>query len=395
KKKKKKKKNYVYIYINIYVYIYECIQINGIRNIHQCSRFRKTFDFLVLRMELFVGTARYEDAAWDIRIPGNTMSETIVLPPESSTFSTLSSEIFYSELPVEACWCFTIYGVEERSHKIKEEKGKRESKTKNKPQMFNSEFLGIGNGDSNDSTVSGAGFSAFRTPSISNDDDNKSTTSLGTMDTASVVTNITCAYANDDTERMVIDDLEDIVPFSETEEYEVSECHRNNNTPLFFFFLLCIILFVYAYAKLELALNSLKWHSEPLAWCRLPLIDEQHKIRDGKAKLRLWDVPVWTYVKGGPKVDPYTTGFWKKFGTTAQPKLSEHATQVYREREKQRSKDLKSQKKKSSRKSHQIKINHVFASENQAEFAENEEDLLGVQIHIEFPYYPFHVVAPI
>ncbi|ETO20742.1 hypothetical protein RFI_16474, partial [Reticulomyxa filosa] len=151
-------------------------------------------------------------------------------------------------------------------------------------------------------------------------------------------------------------------------------------------------------AKLELALSALKWHCEPLAWCRLPLVDEQRKIRDGKIKLRLWDVPVWTYVKGGPKVDPHTTGFWKKFGTTTQPKLSDKAKQVFKERDAQRSKELKhSSKKKPSKKERHIKINHSFFSDSTANEidTEGEDDLYGILLCVEFPSYPFHVVAPI
>ena len=60
-----------------------------------------------------------------------------------------------------------------------------------------------------------------------------------------------------------------------------------------------------------------KRHSEPSAWCRLLMIDHRHKLRGGYYSLHLWKVPVFKYEKGGPKVDPYATGFWKKYGTTS------------------------------------------------------------------------------
>ena len=55
--------------------------------------------------------------------------------------------------------------------------------------------------------------------------------------------------------------------------------------------------------------------SEPIAWARLPMIDHKHCLKKGEQKLKLWTVPVFNKVKGGPKVDPYTTGNWKKFGS--------------------------------------------------------------------------------
>ncbi|ETO20743.1 hypothetical protein RFI_16475, partial [Reticulomyxa filosa] len=182
------------------------IIIKGIRNAHQSARFRKNFDYLVLRIELFVGALRYEDIAWDIRIPTEEISEVITVPLEAGAFSTIDAELFYSQLPVECCWCFTLYGVEEQLHKTKEEKGKRESKNKHKPQMLNSEFLAISTNASNKpiTSIAGAGFNGD-----------------GSTDDLATPSAIVSACVEDDTERMIIDDVEEILPFTETEDYEV------------------------------------------------------------------------------------------------------------------------------------------------------------------------------
>ena len=46
--------------------------------------------------------------------------------------------------------------------------------------------------------------------------------------------------------------------------------------------------------------------SSELAWCRLPLVDQAHRLRKGRQQLKLWTVPVFEKVKGN----------WKKFGST-------------------------------------------------------------------------------
>ena len=42
-----------------------------------------------------------------------------------------------------------------------------------------------------------------------------------------------------------------------------------------------------------------------LAWCRVPLIDHQHKLRSGKLLLNMWEIPTFKITKDGPKTDPY------------------------------------------------------------------------------------------
>eukprot|EP01084_Bolivina_argentea_P240975 404653_1 len=57
------------------------------------------------------------------------------------------------------------------------------------------------------------------------------------------------------------------------------------------------------------------YQSEPIAWSRFPMIDYKHRLRKGAYKLHLWTVPIFKKTKGGPKIDPYSTGNWKKFGS--------------------------------------------------------------------------------
>merc|ERR1712232_1067715 len=40
-----------------------------------------------------------------------------------------------------------------------------------------------------------------------------------------------------------------------------------------------------------------------------------HCLRKGVYNLKLWTVPIFEKQKGGPKIDPFTTGNWKKFGS--------------------------------------------------------------------------------
>eukprot|EP01083_Nonionella_stella_P272098 922435_1 len=58
-----------------------------------------------------------------------------------------------------------------------------------------------------------------------------------------------------------------------------------------------------------------QYTSEPMAWCRLPMINAKHCLNKGVLKLKLWTVEIFEKKKGGPKIDPYTTGMWKKFGS--------------------------------------------------------------------------------
>jgi len=53
------------------------------------------------------------------------------------------------------------------------------------------------------------------------------------------------------------------------------------------------------------------------------MVDERHCLRKGSYDLKLWTVPVYEKVKGGPKIDPYSTNNWKKFGSVRECDLTQ------------------------------------------------------------------------
>ena len=59
-----------------------------------------------------------------------------------------------------------------------------------------------------------------------------------------------------------------------------------------------------------------KWHSEPLTWCGLLMIDHVHKLRGFYYSLRQCKESVFKYEKGCPEVDRYANVFRQKYGTT-------------------------------------------------------------------------------
>ncbi len=57
----------------------------------------------------------------------------------------------------------------------------------------------------------------------------------------------------------------------------------------------------------EFKKSKSQYTSEPMAWCRLPMINHKHCLNKGILKLKMWTVEVFVKKKGEPKLDPYTT----------------------------------------------------------------------------------------
>eukprot|EP01083_Nonionella_stella_P003961 11395_1 len=53
-----------------------------------------------------------------------------------------------------------------------------------------------------------------------------------------------------------------------------------------------------------------------LAWCRIPLVDHQHRLRTGQYLLNMWEIPEFTLRKRGPKVDPFKHRPFRYRGST-------------------------------------------------------------------------------
>ena len=62
--------------------------------------------------------------------------------------------------------------------------------------------------------------------------------------------------------------------------------------------------------------NSYTNKHHPLAWVRLPIIDQRNRLQSGRKILNMWAIPVFKAVKDGPKTDPFLTNYFKYRGTT-------------------------------------------------------------------------------
>eukprot|EP01083_Nonionella_stella_P014829 41526_1 len=62
--------------------------------------------------------------------------------------------------------------------------------------------------------------------------------------------------------------------------------------------------------------QNLKNGHQCLAWCRLPFIDHQHRLRSGKYLLNLWEIPQFKLSKDGPKTDPHKDRPFRYRGVT-------------------------------------------------------------------------------
>merc|ERR1712228_957376 len=109
------------------------VKIKSLKNICNAPRYvyQKKYSLILLRIELMFGSKVFDECSWDIRIPHAQISDNLKIPSAISTFSSELGELYYSMLPREATWCFTVYGVKENEESgIDSENDKKTKKNK-------------------------------------------------------------------------------------------------------------------------------------------------------------------------------------------------------------------------------------------------------------------------
>eukprot|EP01083_Nonionella_stella_P254590 874660_1 len=250
--------------------------VSSLKNIELCPRFEggnNNYYGYVLRIELMFGVQVFEECSWDISIPKSKMSNNIELPPECCMFSTEDADLLYASLPREAVWCFTLYGIR-KDEAIEQQIQKQDKKKKKKePKILRGVVYNKPN-----SALNANGYTAALQ-----------------LDDADIT-----SYKLAD-----IDDMEQIVKREAMNDFyndgdDDNESMHSHSTQR---------------SKATNLRSKSQYTSEAIAWCRLPMVDHRHCLRKGRQTLHLWTVPLFEKVKGGPKIDPYTTGNWKKFGS--------------------------------------------------------------------------------
>ena len=117
----------------------------------------------------------------------------------------------------------------------------------------------------------------------------------------------------------------------------------------------------------------------PLAYVRLPIIDNRHRLINGKYNLNVWPIPVFVKTKHGLKSDPYAHGEEFRFrGPTRDRYIGRNSQKKKKHKQSLSTKHTKHSKKSSSIADHFNKIQHDIC-----------------QISIEFTRRDFDVVAPL
>merc|ERR1712154_682832 len=109
------------------------IKIKSLKNITNSPRFAHSkgrFNYVLLRIELMFGSKVFDECSWDIRIPPAQINDNLKIPSSICTFSSDLGELYYSMLPREATWCFTVYGVKENEESIDLDADKKEKAKK-------------------------------------------------------------------------------------------------------------------------------------------------------------------------------------------------------------------------------------------------------------------------